>query len=276
MPNSDLNCHFVTRFLTKPWEELPGRDLYFYDFDRKVIGKKSSRRLFAKTGLNDQKTEERINDLVETPLARLVAEVKRGNVHAATNISSWEVFRALTLLFPLQGARLSRLDGSTSEEFFDWSDDKIDQLTWAYQEKYNLIHRTVPAHSPLFFPSHGFFFVPLAEPSLSDPGLFAIPLTPHDALLILPKTADNDGIGRILGMGGGAFLTNASLSTTAPRIVFHPDLLKHHDRAKISGLFEEIRENNVTLKDLCVQRLDVIRRAWAAIGIAPPSPSTQT
>ena len=51
------NCHFVSRFLTKPWE-LRDRRLHYYDFDRDVFDESPSKTLFAEEEINTQPVED--------------------------------------------------------------------------------------------------------------------------------------------------------------------------------------------------------------------------
>jgi hypothetical protein len=256
-----LNCHFVTRFLTKPWEIPPGRTLHFYDFAEKAIRTKSSRSLFARIGLNDADTESRINSLIETPLARLIAELKTGPPDFS-KMQDWAVFRAVSLLFSLQISRSAKLTSGNHKamEFYDWPTEKIDQYTWAIHEKRTLLHFVVPANVPLAYTPHGYFFVPLPDVSLTEPGIFSIPLTPTDALVLLPKSADIAGINSALTRGQGAYLSNASCGTNASQVVFHPEILEHFTPAQICEAFEVTRANNLMLSKLCQERLALLRQ----------------
>jgi hypothetical protein len=56
----ELNCHFVSRFLTRPWE-YDQRRLWYFDFDRKQVCSRSSETLFAAKGTNSLAVEQRLN-----------------------------------------------------------------------------------------------------------------------------------------------------------------------------------------------------------------------
>lgn len=67
------NCHYISRFLTKPWE-FGERQLRYYDFDEDKFDTKSSRSLFAEDGLNAQQVESWLSD---GPSSRSGAPVSR-------------------------------------------------------------------------------------------------------------------------------------------------------------------------------------------------------
>lgn len=63
------NCHYISRFLTRPWED-DQRQLHFYDFDTGTFGVKSSKNLFAESQLNSPTVETWLRDVLETPLGK--------------------------------------------------------------------------------------------------------------------------------------------------------------------------------------------------------------
>jgi hypothetical protein len=71
--SENLNCHFVSRFLTKPWE-FGQRRLHFYDVKTGRFGEKSSRYLFSRRGSNSGNIERRLDQLVETPLSKAIKD----------------------------------------------------------------------------------------------------------------------------------------------------------------------------------------------------------
>jgi len=69
-------CHFVSRFLTKDWEE-PFGDLLFFDFATGQFGRKNSRRLFAVPDLNSPEIEKRLGQKIETPISEVKQKLIR-------------------------------------------------------------------------------------------------------------------------------------------------------------------------------------------------------
>jgi hypothetical protein len=62
-------CHYVSRFLTKPWE-VEQRKLFFYDFETDCFVRGQSATLFAGNQLNSQQVETWLDRVVENPLGR--------------------------------------------------------------------------------------------------------------------------------------------------------------------------------------------------------------
>lgn len=73
-----LNCHFVSRFLTTPWE-YGQRHLWYYDFASDEVRSSSSRSLFAVGGANTSEVEARLNQVIETPISMGVARLVNSN-----------------------------------------------------------------------------------------------------------------------------------------------------------------------------------------------------
>jgi hypothetical protein len=97
--------HFVSQFLTKPWE-VENRNLWFYDFQAKKIQKVPTKELFSEVGLHSVAAGQRLNSIVETPLSANMAALTGDESGNSIGIDNWKLFRALVLLFPLQPIRL--------------------------------------------------------------------------------------------------------------------------------------------------------------------------
>src|SRR5712691_1280309 len=98
-----LNSHFVSRFLTTPWEH-DDRMLWCYEFEQDRLRSASSRSLFAREGTNTTEVESRLNRLIETPIAAARTKLW-ANSHEVSQNLEWPLFRALALLFLLQPFR---------------------------------------------------------------------------------------------------------------------------------------------------------------------------
>ena len=104
------NCHFISRFLTTPWEDGK-RQLHFYDFDKDAFGKMSSRNMFAEKELNSQVVEHWLRDILETPLGAVRPRLIARDPNALTD---WRFYRAAILMLWLQGLRLASVDEKDS------------------------------------------------------------------------------------------------------------------------------------------------------------------
>jgi len=266
----NLNCHFVSRFLTTPWE-FGERQLHFYDVKTRMFGQRSSKNLFAVAGLNSDEIEARINRLVETPLARAIVDLARSSGPDGYSISDWSIYRALALLFHFQVARaavLSRGEGDLAT-LCSWPDEQIDQLAWASHQRYRFI--TVRAHrgSPFFYPSKGYFVIPLAFASALMPGAIAIPLTENWAVASVPTEIDTEQLTQLLSYAGGGLASNASVGTNSELLVIHPSVMACTKEDEIRQHIEEMQANNLTLLQELVDFNRNATLAFAEAGLPP-------
>lgn len=148
-----LNCHFVSRFLTKPWE-FGQRQLWYYDFDRKEIEKKSSKTLFAQVGRNTAEIEKRLNELIETPISSAITTLVPSGAIDNVEISEWRLFRALHLLLLLQCSRASEKDTHRSRlgQALSWDERTLDQLVLACQQTDIIVGLRGHPGAPLLLP----------------------------------------------------------------------------------------------------------------------------
>jgi hypothetical protein len=194
--NQTENCHYITRFLTKPWEAVsrrrPGdqRYLRYFDFDTETFEEASSRFLFAKDNLNPPEVEAWLNNLVETPLGRRRERIAAGDPDA---LDDWKFYRAATLMLWLQGARMKALGDVNSRvhllELTRRPIDQIDALVSAFREEYDLSLATVDQEvPPLSVPSNGFYPIIYRDHGcLSGHAVaFGLAIAPHCALVVVP------------------------------------------------------------------------------------------
>jgi hypothetical protein len=242
----DLNCHFVSRFLTKPWE-FGERQLYFYDVRTREFKHKSSRKLFAVQGLNTEETEKRLNRLIETPLGSVIGDLTKSSKPEGYSIEDWPVYRALVLLFPFQVARVSPnpAPGFDLAGLCNWSEDKLNELANAYRQRYKFV--TIRSHpgSPFYYPSKGYFTIPLAFASSLEPTAIAIPLTEHWAVASVPAEIDDQQLTDLLTYAGGGLASNASTGTNSDQVAIHPSVMMPENEDRIRQHIDEMQELNL-------------------------------
>ena len=100
------NCHYVSRFLTKPWE-FEDRRLWYYDFDSGTFDRASSRSLFAEDEINSPEVETWLGEILEAPLSRARPQLIKADPRA---LDDWQFFRAAVLMLWLQGFRASSVE----------------------------------------------------------------------------------------------------------------------------------------------------------------------
>jgi hypothetical protein len=266
----ELNCHFVSRFLTKPWE-FGERQLYFYDVKTREFGYKSSRNLFAVEGLNSNETEQRLNRLIETPIGGVVGDLMKSGGPEGHSIDDWPAYRALVLLFPFQVARVTQnpLPGFDLASLCSWPEEKLDELVRACQQRYKFI--TIRSHpgSPFYYPSKGYFIIPLAFASSLEPTAIAIPLTESWAVAWVPAEINGQQLTDQLTYAGGGLASNASAGTNSDRVVIHPSVMTPANEESIRQHIEETRERNLRhIQDLLEFHRDIVAM-FAQAGIRP-------
>lgn len=254
-----LNCHFVSRFLTQPWEHGQ-RMLWYYDFQDGSLKSRSSRSLFATMGANSDDVEARLNEFVETP----IAAARTGLWAVASEVSSsleWPLFRALALLLLLQPFRASTSpDGpQTLEEALSRPEAEIDGLAHAIGNCYRLMRVTIGGHSRLLYPSDGWF--PLVAEPTAGPCAFAIaiPLSPRHAFIGVPVAVTPQQT-EVWTMNGAGLVANYSVGHRSRKVVVHPDVNSSLSSSAIAEGIREARDGVVQTIDLCRSLADIVRR----------------
>lgn len=266
-----INCHFVSRFLTKSWEFGIKRELWYYDFDRKEIRKKPSRTLFAEVGRNSPQIEKRLNELIERPISRAITTLVPSGAIDNVEISESRLFRALNLLLWLQHSRVSEKGSHSSRlgEVLFWDEAKLDQLVRVCQETDMIAGLRGHPQAPLCYPSHGFFGIPIRRPSGSFLTIYAIPLTEHFVLARVPRDLRIADILQTITCGTGGFLSNSSVGIKAPRVVIHPSVIQAHGAATAAHMMEDARKVVRGMFLLCFERNRLDRElteVWSHFG----------
>ena len=255
----DINSHFVSRFLTEPWE-YGQRMLWYYDFDEDQVCSQSSRSLFATVGANSPETEGRLNRLVESPIATARQQLWASGGEVSQKLE-WPLFRALALLVLLQPFRASEsAEGpQTLEATLARPESEIDGLAHAIASRYRLMRVTVHPQAPLFYPGDGWFPL-LAEPMgrACEFGI-AIPLSSRHAFIGVRASVDPAQT-EIWTANGAGLVSNYSVGHRSRRVVIHPAAV---DSLPNGQLVETIRATRASIAhavELCRELSQVVRR----------------
>ena len=266
---NELNCHFVSRFLTKPWE-FGNRQLWYYDFDRKRIEKQSSKTLFAEVGRNTAEIEHRLNEFIETPISNAITTLVPNGAIDNVEIREWRLFRALNLLLLLQWSRASGKESHRSMlgQTLSWDEAALDQLVRARQQTHMILGLRGHPQAPLCYPSHGFFGIPVRRQSGSFATIYAIPLTEHFAVASAPRDVRTDDIFQTITCGTGGLFSNSSVGIMPSRVIIHPSVMQAHGVARAGQITEEARKEVRELFSLCGEINELDRKMSAiALGI---------
>lgn len=169
------NCHYIPRCVTKDWE-LENRQLHWFDFKSDRFGVSSSKRLFAREGLNSDSVEKMLDRLIETPVgAYLHQAMEQGELPDIT-LRDQRLARALGLLFILTFQRLAEVKGEheqlgpTLAEMERRGDEYLNQLAEAAFHRLQFRTVTLPEHLEMFFTEMGAFSLPMAgQPTMVMP-----------------------------------------------------------------------------------------------------------
>ncbi len=225
--NELANCHFISRFLTAPWE-FAERQLYFVDVEAQTLSHHSSRNLFALRGLNTRQTEERLNELVETPVARYREKSAGG---PPPDEIPWDIHRALFLIVLFQLPRviegvLGKSD-FTLDDVFRSSKAELDALIRQYENSRQLVVVTTP-NDTLFYPSSGVFFLPIKSDTALLPYEYClgVPLDLNLVAVTAPKGADLDFLLKRTSRPGWYSCRSAAIDRLATKIVVPPTIVE--------------------------------------------------
>ena len=238
------NCHYISRFLTKPWEQ-EDRRLWFYDFDAGDFGRSSSKRLFAADSINSPKVEVWLGRVIETPLATVRPMLESVD---PTALNDWAFHRAAILMLWLQGSRSKSLQGKGNRSL-EWiaaqSEEDLDTLAALFMEDYKFALVTTVQKdgrvAPLFFPSSGMFPVALRDSDCRSgySMALAMPLAVTCALVAVP---DGSGVDTSLLPGS---ISNCSVgAATARKVLICPGLVRD---AQLKKELILMREQNLEL-----------------------------
>ncbi len=273
-PQTTHNCHYISRFLTRPWEG-DQQFLRFYDFEADRFGRRSSRSLFAEEDVNTPAVERRLRDVIETPLGAIRARVARGEYELLQR--DWERYRAALLLLWLQGSRVRAVREETARQALDrlaaMPEAELNGFAMAMTEIYDLrlVHTEITetgAFAPLVFPSTGLFPFSVQDPSCLSGRSFGLGLAidVHCAIVATPVERK----GRIDMSNARAILASCSIAASPARhVVLMP---AHYDQLGERVLRERLRamraSNDLVIK-LAQQAREIVCHAARETGLEP-------
>jgi hypothetical protein len=269
MPEDEINCHWVSESLTKPWERTLGnrKELYFYAFSTKAIHSLPSKDLFARRGLNTRAVEDWLSDTIEAPLGRFRKALRKQNGTVPAHIDDLAAYRALLMLLPLQVTRLAKVKSSprTFEQIFEWPKSKLDDYVQALRSEYSVIIVQAHRQAPLFFTENGFFMLPFPGASLDHAAAMAMPLNEYQAVVALPRSMDRSLVSSTLAAGDGLYLNNCSIGTNANRVVIHPGVIEAMKEDDLIAELEAARSRNRACYKESLQFVSIVSQALACV-----------
>jgi hypothetical protein len=245
------NCHYVSRFLTRPWEGHQ-RFLRYYDFDKDRFGWRSSESLLAAEKINSARVELWLKQMVEDPFAAARDRIARGDQSPVGK----RTFDAAMLMVLLQGGRVATIADVDAARQLDklgsMSESDLNAMLNQVRRLYDVrvIHTVSNADKsgfrPLYIPSTG-VFTAVVVPALGlhgGPFAFGIPIHPVCALLLTPVEWPDDIDLSQTRMMLAAWSIGAS---KARRVVILPGMYEQEGEAAMRELLLEARRNNEKL-----------------------------
>jgi hypothetical protein len=224
------NDHYISRFLTKPWEVGPRR-LHYYDFASRKFDEASSESLFADENLHSEATGKVLDRLVESPVSDYRARVLRSSAGAAlVDNGDSRVYRGLVGLTSLQGLRL--LDARSMpvemslDELLAHGEVAFDEMAHRATEHYALLGVTVPSTARLFFTEAVYFPIPL----VGAPPILGVPLSPRHFVALAPKAYDEKQLGDWLVTPSAITAFSLGVSKKVSKVILPPETVPVRDQ----------------------------------------------
>lgn len=267
-----INCHYITKSLTKPWER-EGRRLRFYDFSTRRFCNGFAASLFAASHLNTQAVETWLDQTIEAPLNICRRQyLQAGRMDA---LEEWNFYRAASLMLWLQGIRVRAVADHDARRDLETLAlrpmNEVDQLVMAIRAEFDLTLITTvkvaDRWAPLFFPSSGTF--PITYPDAGCVSGHAIALgLPLDwwcALVAIPKERPQ---GRDLSRLPSS-IANLSIGVAdATKVLLHSSL-DGVPESEILAALDAQRILNTSVLGLVGEIRDLVLGGFSEAGIQP-------
>ena len=256
------NDHYISRFLTKPWE-VGQRRLHYYDFSQGTFGEASSESLFADEGLHAEATGKLLSRLVESPVSNYRAQVLRSSDGVAlVDTRDWRVYRGLVGLTWLQVQRL--LDASaervtmTLDALLAQGEVVLDEMARLATEHHVLLGVTVPSKERLFFTETAYFPIPF----VGAPPILGVPLSPRHFVALAPKSYDEQQLEEWLRTESTITAFSLGVGEGARKVVLPPDVLPARNQNP-GALEQGLRQ----MRDSARELITALAKASAAGGL---------
>ncbi len=269
--------HYVSKFLTKPWERRRGRVLVYYDFQRDRIEEAKARDLFAQTDLHSADIERRLHELIEDPLGRLWHRVRKEGIKPITDPRE---VRAAHLVFLTQACRFidQSTHASTVErklvDVLGRDDAYLDALVSLQVNDYDLRVFSMPKDDRskvefLFYPQTGVIGFPVLE----DPAkkvlasvtvALGIPLHPQILLAAVPKTVLEPWLAQVQPMFQAFSL---GLTDECRKVVIPATVADRYDRAELVARIKILRALAKEVVPLMTRMKEIVVDAHRLVGL---------
>lgn len=226
------NDHYISRFLTRPWE-YGQRNLRFVDLDDGRVHRRSSETLFAQHGLHSAATGAWLNSNFEQTVSQFHNRLR---VDPKIQPTSAEA-KALTKLLLFQarrfpcGAAEGAIDAVARGALGD-----VDVLADAWWTQNRLLGVFAPREN-LFVTERSYFVLPI----VGGPPVQCLPVMPTYFVAAVRRDQNCHEVDKLLATEGTATAFSVGVSDYA-RVVVVPPSLHHNSPAELVTYVRDCRE----------------------------------
>lgn len=269
--------HFVQRAVIKHWSTLLPNGkfdnrVYVYDFSDGSLRRRPTKKVYSKEGLNSPELEQRVTELIDTPLAKFAqkdfSRRLSGGPAPTTDGAAW---RAVGISSIIQLARFSDGSGKTTDalqKMLSMNDGQLNTIAKRHYDNHMVGTCSVGTNVNIFLPETGWYLFPAMTVENRIVWGQALPITPMTVLFSVP--------GKV-AMAANSFTLNsmATFSVTvgqfSKKVVVAAAIVASHGADRIRKEIPEMRKQ----ADAIRSNVEKIRRLEAEIyrtvGLEPPS-----
>lgn len=249
------NQHYISKCLTKPWENR-NRELHFFSFSSDKIETERAEKLFAKPNLWPKHFEKIFSNLFEKMVDHLRKSVTSGSGDLYLSGIHWRAVYALLAIHLVRG--MHAFEARQESDFSILDKKKFFQVLYLFSQKYQAIRIPCP-HQYLAFPESTIYPIPVKVSSEWQIG-YALSITPTYAIAYVPYGWSRDAMKKVSQL----YLSGLSvgIGTFAPRVVLCPELVASKDKMFLIKKLRESRENAENLIRTMVHKDQEERHNW--------------
>lgn len=220
----DVNSHYISRLLTKPWEDNPKtRLLHAFDVATKTIIREPSIKLFAVPDLHTPDTEQRLSRLVEDAIGKYKQRCLKGGTLVELDARAHNALFAM-MIIQLQRtveAKADRTPPMSLDQLLENPDGFMGAILGTLSSVLELVAINVPVEE-ICYPSTGFFFIPMKGEKPAQ----AMPLSPTSLVALVPRNTPVGWLEEIASLTGAISAFSAAPRGLLDKIVMPPNFHK--------------------------------------------------
>jgi hypothetical protein len=244
---SFVNQHYISKCLTKPWEN-GNKELIFFNFSTNKIEKEKSDVLFAKPNLWPKHFEKRFSTLFERMVDHIRSVATSGGGDVQISGLHWRATYALLAVHLMRGMHV--LGNHQENEFSILENKKFFQVLSLFSKQFQAVRIPCP-YQYLAFPESTIYPLPVKVESKWQVG-YAVSISPTCAIAYVPYGWSREDMKKVSQL----FLSGLSvgLGAFARRVVLCPDLVMTKSEDFLASKIIESRSNAENLIRMVVNK----------------------